>query len=162
MHLRAPCCYALLLGLSASLSAVVACHAQPGNTSPSSARVAASSIPRVPPAETPRATWDSLMRDDNVLINPPSYTGRLVRNALWVRFHPAATSPDRASAIALIEGEVVGGTRLNSNDGYFLIRIPARAAIGDSSSGPVLRAQRTLKTHPSVASALLVTPERSP
>jgi hypothetical protein len=151
-----------VLQLCITLAAVEACHAQQRVDSASIAKAPSVTVPLVPPAATPKATWDSLVSAENVLISPPSYAGRLVRNALWVRFVPTAAASDRAEAIASVEGELVGGTRLNSRDGYFLVRIPTRASIGDSTSGPVLRAQRRLKAHASITSVLLVTPDRNP
>jgi len=110
-----------------------------------------------PPQETAKAVWDSLTMPANVLVNPPSFTGRIIRNALYVRFKRDASLEARASAITRISGEVVGGHLISPRDGFYLIRVPILGAPGDSTSGPLLRARRLLDSDPSVGSTLLAT-----
>jgi len=109
-----------------------------------------------PPAQVSQAVWDSLIAPSNVLVSPPSYTGRIVRNALYVRFQREAPASARARAITRVSGEIVGGYRLNPVDGFYIVRIPATVAPGDSSSGPLLRARKLLDSDPSVRATLLL------
>jgi hypothetical protein len=109
-----------------------------------------------PPEDTREAVWDSLTVPANVLVNPPSFTGRIVRNALYVHFRRDASAAARASAIARISGEIIGGRRINAFDGFYLVRIPITAAPGDSSSGPLLRARKLLDADQSVRGTLIL------
>lgn len=113
-----------------------------------------------PPRETTKAVWDSLTRPANILVNPPSYTGRIVRNALYVRFQRDSSTDARVKALARISAEVIGGHRMPGTDGYYLIRVPTPESPGDSTSGPLFRARRQLDADPSVRSTLLVVMDR--
>ena len=153
----------ILFGVFALLAS--ACHTQrahgPTPNNPQTGSDIAS-VPLLPPTETPRVLWDSLTAPSNVLINPPSFSGKVVRDALWVRFAPTASEQLRGKAITSVAGAVVGGRRVTSNDGYYLVRIPAPLVAGDSSSGPLLRAQTTLRAQAGVRTVLLVTLDQSP
>jgi hypothetical protein len=118
--------------------------------------MALSIVPRFPPDSTAKAVWDAILAPQNVLLDPPSYTGRIVRDALWVRFDPDAPQAARAAAIASVSGQVVGGRPLVGTDGYYLVKIPFTLVHGDSISGPLLRASERLKHTSSVRSVLLL------
>jgi hypothetical protein len=89
-------------------------------------------------------------------VNPPSYTCRIVRNALYVRFQRDAPGSARARAITRVSGEIVGAYRTNAVDGFYIVRIPATVAPGDSSSGPLLRTRKLLDSDRSVRGTLLL------
>ncbi len=114
----------------------------------------AHAIPADPPESTPKDVWDALIAPTNVLVNPPSYTGHIVRDALLVRFNLNASVAIRSQAIAAVAGEVLGGRRLVGRDGYYVVKVPAIVIPGDSSSGPLLRARAQLMRDPSVRNVL--------
>jgi hypothetical protein len=105
-------------------------------------------VPAVAPDSIPRAVFDSLTAPANLLRNPPGVTGLVVRNALYVRFHDGVAQEDRQKAIDAINAEVLGGVAPPFS--FYIVRIPATAAPGDSTPGPLMRAYRALLTFPSV------------
>lgn len=48
----------------------------------------------------------------------------VVRPLLNVLFHEAASVAARTAAVAQVEGQVVGGYRINATDGYYVIQVP--------------------------------------
>lgn len=108
-------------------------------------------IPESAPMDVADTTWAALTNAANILDNPPSITGRVVRNVLYVKFKPGATALSREKAILAVSGIVVGGNPVLDGvpDGYYLIKLPL-ASGSDSSSGPLLRAEATLNALPSV------------
>lgn len=114
-------------------------------------------VPPVAPDGTPDSIWTALVAPENVLVNPPGYNGRMVKNALYVSFRPGTPQSDRQTAIDAIGGEVVGGHRFLGVDGFYLVRLLNVAPVaGDSVSGPVLRAIQALDARPSVIGAIPV------
>jgi hypothetical protein len=110
-------------------------------------------IPERAPKDVADTTWAALTDSANILDNPPSITGRVVRNALYVKFKPGATALSREQAILAVSGIVVGGHPVLDGvpDGYYLVKLPLASA-SDSSSGPLLRADAALNALPSVES----------
>jgi hypothetical protein len=102
-------------------------------------------VPAQAPDSVPRAVWDSVVAPPNVIAGAPSLRGKWVRDALYVMFEPTATLADRRAAIALVKGTVIGGAPIGGVEKFYVVRIPYSIAEGDSASGPVLRAECSLK-----------------
>ena len=113
-------------------------------------------VPELAPSVTSQAAWDSLTAPGNILVNPPSYTGSIVSNALYVRFQPSAPANARENALAAVAGVVVGGVRLIGSDGYYIVKITTAPSPGDSANGPLFRARAALDGNASVRSTLLL------
>ena len=106
-------------------------------------------VPAQAPDSISSVLWDSLTAPGNLMVDMPHLPrGPWVKNLMLVTFKPTATQADRETVIALIHGEIVGG----SGEGQYVVRIPY-ALHGDSTAGPVLRAFRALNGHPAVQTA---------
>ena len=112
-------------------------------------------IPASAPDSIPTALWDSLSRPANVLQDPPTVTGSVIRDLIYVRFLAGTSVGDRQAAIDLVHGTVVGGLPLGDPEHFYAIRLPYVLGPGDSTSGPILRAQATLSQLPTVSSVVL-------
>ncbi len=110
-----------------------------------------SAIPAFAPDSTPTALWRELTRAENVLVDPPGISGRVVKNTLYVRFIDAASEREQNAALRAVSGVVIGGLRMQSAE-YYHIRIEVPA---DSGAGPLLRARETLRSLPQVRTVLL-------
>jgi len=108
-------------------------------------------MPGYAPDSTPLAIRRELARPDNVLVDPPGFSGRIVKNALYVRFADSASERERNAALRAVSAVVVGGMRLNGGE-YYHIRFDVPR---DSGAGPLLRARETLRALPQVRSVLL-------
>ena len=109
-------------------------------------------VPAQAPDSISSALWDSLTAPANLITDAPHLHGTWARNVMIISFKTAATQADRQAAIALIHGEVVGGRAMPMGERQYIVRIPY-ALPGDSLSGPVLRAFKTLMDHPAVVAA---------
>jgi hypothetical protein len=105
-------------------------------------------VSATPPPPISQALYDSLIQPANLIAT--GRTGKVMRDIIVVQFKPSANLVDRQSAIALVNGVVIGGT----GDGYpetgYLVRIPYVLSAGDSLLGPVLRATKTLRALPTI------------
>jgi hypothetical protein len=94
----------------------------------------------------------------NIITGSPLMSGRYLRNIVKVIFEPGTPQEQRQAAIDLIEGEVVGGSRLFRTDGVYFVRIQ-----DDGTAGPLMRAKAQLNSLLQVANAsaehLLFSPE---
>jgi hypothetical protein len=131
--------------LAMVLGAIAACGHRERSRAP------AATIPAYAPDSTPLAIRRELARPDNVLVDAPGISGRVVRNALYVRFTETASERERNAALRAVGAVVVGGMRMNGAE-YYHIRIDAPA---DSGAVPLLRARDTLRALPQVRSVLL-------
>lgn len=102
----------------------------------------------IPPDSLPRA----LLTDSN-FVEIPSFGGlRAAKNLVWVAFRASSTLQLRQAAVALVGGEVVGGSRfVPSGDGEYIIRVRS-----DAQAKYVLAAMRTLAELPAVEYAVPV------
>jgi hypothetical protein len=107
------------------------------------------------PDSAPTALWDSVTAPANLLQDPPSVAGSVVRDLVYVRFRPGTPQSDRQAAIDLLHGRVIGGMVLGEGEQFYAVRIPYVLALGDSSSGPILRAQAALRQLPVITDVLL-------
>lgn len=125
--------------LIAVLTALTACRHRPD-------RDGAASMPGYAPDSTPLAVQRALRRSDNVLVDPPGISGRVVKNALYVRFTDWASEREQNAALRAASAVVIGGMRMKGGQLYHIrIDVPS-----DSGSGPLLRARETLRTLPQV------------
>jgi hypothetical protein len=109
------------------------------------------SMPGYAPDSTPQALWRELTRPENVLVDPPGISGRIVKNTLYVRFRDATSEHDETAALRAVGAIVIGGLRLDGAQYYHLrIEVPK-----DSGAGPLLRARATLQALPQVRTVLL-------
>ncbi len=120
-----------------------------GNRERTATRGAA--MPGYAPESTPAAIRRELTRPDNVLLDPPGISGRVVKNALYIRFTDSAGERDRNAALRAVGAVVIGGLRMKGAE-YYHIRIDVAR---DSGAGPLLRARETLRALPQVHSVLL-------
>jgi hypothetical protein len=109
-------------------------------------------VPAQAPDSISSALWDSLTAPANLMTDAPVLKGTWARNVMFITFKRTATQAERQAAIALINGEVVGGRERPMGERQYIVRIPY-ALPGDSISGPLLRAFIALKDHPSVVVA---------
>ena len=103
-------------------------------------------MPSYAPDSTPAAVWRELTRPENVVVDPPGMSGRVVKNALYVRFAESSSERERTAALRAVSAVVIGGLRINGAE-YYHIRIDAPP---DSGAGPLLRARDTLRALPQV------------
>lgn len=120
-----------------------------------------SPVPAQAPDSVPSAIWDSLVVPSNLISNAPSLRGNWVRNALSLVFKDNATLAERQAAIDLVNGVVIGGFPIGGIEKIYVVRIPYVLAAGDSSSGPILRAEHALKALASVESVAPVNMNKS-
>lgn len=113
-----------------------------------------SGVPIAAPDSVPKAVWDSLTAESNVLVNPPGLWGHIIRDAVLLAFKPTAAQAERQAAVSLVGGRVVGGLAIGSPEHVYVVRIPYSLASGDSISGPVLRAAVALRSLASVQLAV--------
>ena len=111
----------------------------------------AATMPGYAPDSTPLAIERELARPENVLVDPPGITGRVVKNALYVRFAESARENERVAALRAVGGVVIGGLRIGGG-AFYHIRIDVPA---DSGAGPLIRARDTLRAMPQVRMVLL-------
>lgn len=122
-----------------------ACHGRAGGDR------AKGTMPGYAPDSTPLAVERELRRPENLLVDPPGISGRVVRNALYVRFTDSASERERNAALRAVGAVVIGGARVNGTQLYHIrIDVPR-----DSGAGPLLRARDTLRALPQVKMALL-------
>lgn len=114
-----------------------------------------SPVPMTAPDSAPTALWDSVTAPANLLNDPPAVTGTVVRDLVYVRFRPGTTQSDRQAAIDLVHGRVIGGMAIGVQEQFYAVRIPYVLAPGDSTSGPILRAQAALSHLPTITDVLL-------
>lgn len=129
----------------ATCCVVAACHGRGEVGS------ATSTMPGYAPDSTPVAIRRELTRPENVLVDPPGISGRVVKNALYVRFTDTANEREQNAALRDVSAVVIGGLRMNGAE-YYHIRIDVPR---DSGAGPLLRARETLRALPQVRSVLL-------
>ena len=116
-----------------------------------SATQASATMPGYAPDSTPLAIRRELARPDNVLVDPPGMSGRVVKNAFFVRFTDGASEREENAALRAVGAVVIGGMRVNGAEFYHLrIEVPR-----DSGAGPLLRARDTLRALPQVRMVLL-------
>lgn len=108
------------------------------------ARRASAPVPAVPPDTIP----SDLYAAENLRQDPTVIAGEFLKNIVVVMFEREATPAQRSEAIALIDGEVIGGQRWGTGDGLYYVRIP-----GDDSAAPILHAVRVLEQLPYVGFA---------
>lgn len=132
-------CARVTVLLAATISAAAGCRHESGQES-------LSSMPGYAPESTPSAIRQELVRPENVLVDPPGVSGRVVKNALYVRFAEGAGEREQTAALRAIGGVVVGGLRMKGGELYHIrIDVPR-----DSGAGPLLRARETLRSLPQV------------
>ena len=130
---------------------IVACCLIAGCRSRARGGQASATMPGFAPESTPIAIERELRRPANILVDPPGISGRVVKNALYVRFTDAASEGERVAALRAVGGVVVGGLRMSDGELYHVrIDVPA-----DSGAGPLLRARETLRALPQVKLVLL-------
>lgn len=93
-------------------------------------------VPMLPPDTVP--AW--VYSPENERTDPTVIAGRFAGNVITVMFHHAATAEQRANAIALVGGTVIGGSVFSTGNGLYYVQIP-----GGDKAGPLLRAIRTLE-----------------
>ena len=108
-------------------------------------------MPGYAPDSTPLTVQRELARPENVLVDPPGTSGRVVKNTLHVRFTDSASDAARTSALRAVGGVVIGGLRINGGE-YYHIRLEVPR---DSGAGPLLRARDALRAMPQVRTVLL-------
>jgi subtilisin family serine protease len=91
---------------------------------------------------------------ENILINAASVSGRVTRHTLFVRFSDVASQAQKDSALTMVDAEVIGGMYFGNAGFYYLRLRHAVASPPDSTSGPLLRAERTLRAFPFVKTVL--------
>jgi len=103
-------------------------------------------MPGYAPDSTPLAVQRELARPENVLVDPPGISGRVVKNALYVRFTDSASESEQSAALRAVGGVVIGGLRMQGGELYHIrFDVPT-----DSGAGPLLRARDTLRAMPQV------------
>jgi hypothetical protein len=103
-------------------------------------------FPTLPPESVSNAFMDSVFAPGNLLTDGHGPT-RVPKNIVVIAFRAGSTVEDRAAAVRLVGGVVVGGVRL-SPDRYYYVRVPAT---GNSASlGSYLD---SLSAQPAVESA---------
>jgi hypothetical protein len=110
-------------------------------------------VPARAPDSISSILWDSLTAPANLMTGPPGLPGTWVRNVMMIMFKRSATHTERQAVVELIHGEVVGRNPSFGDAWEYIVRIPNAVAVGDSVSGPVLRAIRALRRHPSLVAA---------
>lgn len=98
--------------------------------------------------------WHEVNRPENVLVSPPSVSGRVLWKTLYVKFRPSATQSQKQAILDSVPAVVIGGLPLGRPSYYHLKLIAGRPSAPDSSSGPLLRARRFLENSPLVSSVL--------
>jgi hypothetical protein len=96
-------------------------------------------VPAQAPDSISSALWDSLTAPANLMTDAPHLKGTWARKVMFITFKPTATQADRQAAIALLNGEVVGGRERPMGERGYIVRI-SYALPGDSISGPRLAA----------------------
>lgn len=121
-----------------------------------SAQTQSATVPAVAPDSTPSAVWASIHASGNLVQSDPRWAGPFPRNVLSVQFRGGTTQALRQSAIDLISGTVIGGTRIGQDEGYYYVQI-----VDDGTANPLFNAIATLSALPSVLEASPETPEIS-
>ena len=99
-----------------------------------------------PPDSVP--AW--VYADSNLSSRTEFVSGEFYKGVLMVRFHSGASLADRESAIASVNGEVIGGWPMVGTEGRYLIRVP------DPGTGEnLVEAESLLNSLPQVAVASL-------
>ena len=101
-------------------------------------------VPAVPPDSQPAEYNDTTMW----VSGSPHIAGALPRDIIVLEFQPGATPAERAAAVALVNGTVVGGRRRQDGDGLYLVRVRVEGTIE-----PLFRAIAQLRALPQVALA---------
>ena len=104
---------------------------------------------RVPVPATAPDTLPAWIYDDSSIVTAPDRPGSFIKNLVLVLFSPTAPQEQRQAAIDSVRGVVVGGVRLNSRDGLYLVALP-----DDPTQASLFRAIRVLTGMPGVTSAL--------
>lgn len=115
----------------------------------------APTVPASAPDSIPTALWDSIASPANTLQDPPSVTGSVIRDLVYVSFVHGTSVGDRQAAIDLVHGTVIGGLPIGEQERFYAVRIPYVLGAGDSTSGPLLRAQAALQRLPTVSDVVL-------
>jgi hypothetical protein len=84
-------------------------------------RLARAPVPAIPPDSIPAG----LYAESSVVRSADGSSPEFLRDVLLVMFTSEATTEDRTSALDLVSGDVIGGIRLTSTDGSYLVRVPA-------------------------------------
>lgn len=137
------------LGLSLLIYAVTACGGGrlsgiPPRQSNEQQGPASHLVPAVSPDTQP--AW---IYDDTSIVTAPNRPGPFIKNLVLVLFSPNAPQEQRQAAIDSVKGVVVGGVRLNSRDGLYLV-----ALRDDPTQAFLFRALGILAGMPGVSSAL--------
>jgi hypothetical protein len=93
----------------------------------------------VPPS-APDTVPAALFADSDLISNTVHMSGTFVKNVVNVLFAQTATQTQRQAAVDQVRGQVIGGERLSSGDGFYLIRIQ-----DDGTDGPLWKAIATLE-----------------
>lgn len=83
------------------------------------ARQGSTPVPPTAPDTVPQGLYDSA----NVVPYAPGSKGGFLRGILLVVFEPEATPAERQEAIDAVDGEVVGGIRMDPLEGYYVVRV---------------------------------------
>ena len=110
-------------------------------------------VPLTAPDSLPVAVHAAITAPGNLIKFGGGST--VIRDVIAIQFFPTATARDRQSAVDLIQGRVIGGTRVGYPEHAYLIRIPYALAKGDSVSGPLMRAIKMLRTLPTIEFATI-------
>jgi hypothetical protein len=156
MGLAGPFCRSS--ALSPSLP-VVACRDDRLPTRPGSPaeRVTYNAVPDDPPEGTDALTWADISDPGNVLTNPPSVSGQVIWNTLYVYFNNGTTTPQKQALLDTLGADVIGGLPIGNPGAYHIRLTQAFPTAPDSSSGPgpvpVRRARTALARHRSARTA---------
>lgn len=103
------------------------------------------------PAQAPDTLPSWLFAPENVAHDLPELSGSYAKNALSVLFMPGTTPDERAAAISIVRGRVVGGYPQETGEGLYYVTLPA-----DSTTTTVLQSVDQLNLLPQVAGATVV------
>ena len=104
-------------------------------------------VASTPPDTVP--AW--IYADTNLVAGGSVIAGNVAKNAVLVAFDSAASSADRAAALAHVQGTVVGGIRVNPEiGGFYYVRVSA------TTPSAALAAADSLAAAPGVALAIPV------
>lgn len=84
--------------------------------------------------------------DSNIAAATPDYPGRFVKNVALVMFDLGAALSDRQLAVAKVGGEVIGGVRITSSDGMYVLRLDVSSAADLFAKLDTLRALPQVRT----------------
>jgi subtilisin family serine protease len=105
-------------------------------------------VPALPPTSPPRYSPNDLISDGR--------GGQIVRGAVMVQFHEGTNQALRQSAVAAVQGMVVGGYPIVDGDGFYYLSVP-----DTGTANTVNAALAILDTLPQVALAAPIRIEHS-